>query len=208
MAGGSSARCHTDRTCWEFTLRSQRTELETNFYRPARFQDGQTVGRGLADRVQYLCGHRKRQSDGFAAAAEFERLQHGLVFRFRAGLHFGERHESADDVTQIRGGLLVARLGSNDAANTAVDVAAHREPGDRGDLAGHRLGQSRLRPKRVEPANGPRVATIERSHKIHHLVVVGDVVAATLQVDRVAEHRRTPYRYKTRLHESDAEALV
>src|SRR2546425_7620848 len=109
-------------------VKSRIGRTETNFYSSTLFQVVKSVGAVFADRVKYLHGHRKRKSHRFARAAEFERLQHGLEFWFRAGLQLGERHEPADHVTQIRGGLFVARLGSDDAADAAVDVTAHREP--------------------------------------------------------------------------------
>ena len=54
-------------------------------------------------------------------------------------------------------------------------------------MGGRRLasssGQPCLAGQRVEAADGPGVAAVERLHELHHVVVGRDVVAAALQVD-------------------------
>src|SRR5262249_20617793 len=119
----------------------RRATAETNFYRwratSARL--GIVHLAVFPDDVEDLRGDR----DGLRGAAELERLQHRLILRLRASLHFGQRHEPADDVAQVRRRLLVVRLGANDATDAPVDVATHREPLDRWNLGGHRLRQMR-----------------------------------------------------------------
>ena len=85
--------------------------------------------RDRADHVEQLGWDSKREGDGLARAAELERLHHRLQFRLGVRPELGEREEAAHDVAQTVGGLVVARLRAERAAQTAVDVTAGREPG-------------------------------------------------------------------------------
>ena len=69
------------------------------------------------------------------------------------------------------------------------DVPAGREPGNRRQLLGRSAGQLGLRGQRVEAADCPDVAAVERPDQVHDFVVAGDVVAAIPAVDgRAHEH--------------------
>src|SRR5262249_10817836 len=133
--------------------------METIFYSstPRQFV---SMSNGT-DGVDHLRRHGKAERYGLARASKLERLQHDLHLGLGTGLQLGERHDAAHEVAGVVGGLFVARRGANDAANPAVDVARDREPRNRRNLAGHRLGQIGLRAQRIEASHRPRVARIE-----------------------------------------------
>ena len=91
----------------------------------------------------------------------------------------GHRHEALEDVAEVLGGLFVAGLGPQQAAEAGADVARRAEPLHGGQVRGNLLGEVAPVGQGVHAADGPHVRrAFEVADQVGQFLVVADGAAA------------------------------
>src|SRR5688572_10084581 len=125
-----------------------------------------------------------------------------------SGLHAAQGDEALNYLTKILRGLVVARLGTDEAVDTAVDHTLDREPADRRQAVLH-FGGDPHTGQGVESRHAPDGAAVNLLDQPHDLVVACDVAVSTLLgVDGPAHSSRSTQRHEPRLDEGHAEIIV
>ena len=98
-------------------------------------------------------------------------------------------------VAEHIGRFVVFGFGRNHRLDAAVDVAAHRKPGNRRNLAGDDIRKLRMLADRIKASDDPRVAALQPAD-VRHEILVGRraAAAARVQVDGLLHEGCAPER--------------
>src|SRR5687768_3990608 len=92
-----------------------------------------TRRRKRSERVERVARQVERERDRRAGAAQLQCLQGALELRTGRRLHLRQSQETAQNVAEAVRGLFVASLGTEHAADAAVDICGGREQRDGGE---------------------------------------------------------------------------